>query len=99
MFPQNAACSLSVRRDCFREGKIATPMLIPWNGAGYGRTKVLLGLLQDERFTKIVKGLELEWRGIAGEKTDPGADAVYDISNHARLKNTEVSQHRISPYE
>ena len=44
---------------------------------------------QDERFENIVSGLGLQWRGTAGEHTD-AVDSVYDISNSARLKKTEV---------
>jgi ATP:guanido phosphotransferase, C-terminal catalytic domain len=31
----------------------------------------------------------LQWRGTSGEDTDP-VDCIYDISNLARLKRTEV---------
>ena len=45
--------------------------------------------LQDPRFEKIVVGLGLQKRGTSGEHTD-AVDAVYDISNAARLKKSEV---------
>ena len=49
----------------------------------------IIDLFQDPRFEKIVSGLGLQWRGTAGEHTD-AVDSVYDISNSARLKKTEV---------
>ena len=41
------------------------------------------------RFEKICNALQLQWRGTAGEHTE-AVDSVYDISNSARLKKSEV---------
>ena len=46
-------------------------------------------LSKDARFDDIVVGLGLQKRGSAGEHT-AAVDDVYDISNAARLKSTEV---------
>jgi len=47
-------------------------------------------VLQDPRFDAIVVGLGMQKRGTAGEQTE-AVDDVYDISNAARLKKSEVS--------
>ena len=47
-------------------------------------------VLQDPRFDAIVVGLGMQKRGTAGEHTE-AVDDVYDISNAARLKKSEVS--------
>lgn len=46
-------------------------------------------MLKDPRFDAIVVALGMQKRGTAGEHTD-AVDDVYDISNAARLKKTEV---------
>jgi len=45
--------------------------------------------VEDARFEEIVKNLELQPRGTGGEHT-AAVDDVYDISNRARLKKSEV---------
>lgn len=40
------------------------------------------------RFEKLCNDLELQWRGSAGEHTE-AVDSIYDISNSARLKQSE----------
>ena len=47
--------------------------------------------VQDPRFEEIVKDLQLESRGTGGEHTT-NVDDVYDISNRARLKKSEVGR-------
>merc|ERR1712080_306347 len=42
-----------------------------------------------DNFDTIVTGLELQKRGTGGEHTD-AVDDVYDISNRARLKRSEL---------
>ena len=54
------------------------------------RLEIVMALLQHPLFTKIVVGLELQERGTGGEHT-AAVDDVYDISNRARLKKSEVS--------
>lgn len=46
-------------------------------------------MLQDPRFDKIVVALGMQKRGTSGEHTE-AVDDVYDISNAARLKKSEV---------
>jgi creatine kinase len=45
-------------------------------------------LTKDPRFEDIILGLSLQKRGTAGEHTE-AVDDVWDISNRARLKNSE----------
>ena len=45
---------------------------------------------QRDDFEKIVKAMQMQPRGTGGEHTE-AIDSVYDISNSARLKKTEVS--------
>jgi len=45
-------------------------------------------LSKHEKFDAIVEALDMQKRGTAGEHTD-AVDDVYDLSNSARLKNTE----------
>ena len=51
--------------------------------------KPLMWLFQDPRFDDIVLALGLQKRGSAGEHT-AAVDDIYDLSNMARLKKTEV---------
>lgn len=44
---------------------------------------------QRDDFDKIISSLQLQWRGTGGEHT-AAVDNVYDISNRARLKKSEV---------
>ena len=49
-------------------------------------------MLQHPLFDDIVVKLGMQKRGSAGEHTD-AVDDIYDLSNAARLKNTEVRAH------
>jgi len=46
--------------------------------------------VKDPRFDEIVVALQLQSRGTGGEHT-AAVDDVYDISNRARLKKSEVT--------
>lgn len=45
-------------------------------------------LSKHPKFTEIIKGMEMQWRGTGGEDSE-AVDSVYDLSNAARLKKTE----------
>ena len=47
-------------------------------------------MIQDPRFEKIVVALGMQARGSGGEHTE-AVDSVYDLSNAARLKKSEVN--------
>ena len=51
--------------------------------------RTTLSFLQHPKFDDIVDALELQKRGSAGEHT-AAVDDIYDLSNKARLKKTEV---------
>ena len=53
---------------------------------------MLQALEKDDRFDKILKALGLAKRGTGGESS-LAEDSVYDVSNIARLGQSEVSSH------
>ena len=54
--------------------------------------------VQDPRFEEIVKDLQLQPRGTGGEHT-AAIDDVYDVSNRARLKKSEVLDHSLANWD
>ena len=51
--------------------------------------RIFVFVFQHPKFEAIVEGLNFQKRGTGGEDTD-AVDDVYDISNKARIKKTEV---------